>query len=354
MSARLRHPRSARNRASGGRQPASRRRVLCGTLAAMLVPCLARAQTAAPQLRLALPSLALPVSDLAEATGQPGYRALHAELRRLGYIEGRNLTVLRHSAHGNAERLAELVQTIVASKPGVIFAGDPRLLLALKAATAAPIVAVTGDPVAGGLVESLERPGGNITGFSVDPGAAVVDRRVALLQEMVPDVSPMAWLGPRAVWESGTGEVMRAAAERAGANLVPALLESPVEPAEYRRVFAALRAGKVRALYVSGVAENVRNRRLIVSLAAAAAIPAMYLQRADVEAGGLMAYAVDVVDLYRRAAGYIDLIARGRSPAELPFQQPAKFDFAINLKTANALDIVVPKSLLGRADYVVE
>ncbi len=331
-----------------------RRLFLAFTSATALAPLAAAAQSPGKVYRLAILAPGVPIADMTE-TKHPFYQALFEELRRLGYVEGRNLAVGRRSAEGDARRLAALGREVVAFKPDVIFADANRSAEAVKAATTTiPVVALVVDPVGFGFAVSLVRPGGNITGFAVAAGPEIIGKRIELLKQAVPTASRMAALWPRGWWEDRVGEVFREAAKRAGLTPVDAPLDPPVREAEYRRAFAAMVRDRVDSIYVTAASENSVHRRLIAELAAEARLPAIYFHREAAEAGGFMAYATDFIDIYRRAAGYIDRILKGANPAELPFQQPTKFDLVINMKAAKALGLTIPPSLLGIADEVIE
>jgi putative ABC transport system substrate-binding protein len=326
--------------------------VLWGAASAPLV---ARAQVPGKAYRLAILTRAEPVANLHETSSHRNWRTWHQELRRLGYSEGRNLHIERRSAEGDLRRLPELVRHIVQWKPDAIFAPNQDGAEALKAATVKiPVVAVTSDPIRSGLAATLARPGGNVTGFSMDAGAEIFAKRMALLKETAPTTSRLAALLLRQHWETWIGDELREAARRLGITLIGALLEAPVNELAYRRAFATMRQERADSALVSPSPENVVHRRLIAELAAQAGLPMMYSWRDNVEAGGLVAYAVDVPDIFRRAAGYIDRVLKGANPAEMPFQQPSKFELVLNLKTAKALGLTIPQSILARADEVIE
>ncbi len=331
-----------------------RKFLACASALALMRAGSAPAQSPGKVYRIAILSAAVPIADMAE-TGHADYRAFLEELRRLGYVEGQNLALERRSAEGDRRRLPALGREAVALKPDAIFSVDNFAIRALKAATPTiPIVAVAVDPVGVGFAASLVRPGGNVTGFSVGAGWEVIGKRVELLKRAVPTASRMAALWPRGFWEGRAGEVFREAAKRAELTPVDAPLDSPVGEGEYRRAFAAMVRDRVDSLYVTAASENSVHRRLIAELAAEAKLPAIYFHREAVEVGGLMAYAIDSIDIYRRAAGYIDRILKGADPAEMPIQQPTKYELLINMKTAKALGLAIPPSLLGIADEVIE
>ncbi len=332
----------------------NRRRFISAAAGALAAPRAAGAQQPGKMHRLAIVHPSAPTAEMAES-GNPNYRAFFQGLRRLGYSEGRNLRVERRSAEGHAARLAAIAEEVVRLRPDVIFGSSNRLLGAIKSSTGMiPIVGLVADPVGLGLAASLARPGGNFTGFSIDAGVEILGKRLELLREVMPAGRVMAYLTPRAVWESNYAGVTREAAQRAKVTLIGAPLDDPIDEAEYRRVFAAMSQQGVESLIVGEYAENFTHRRLVAELAAAAKLPAIYAFREYAEAGGLMAYGSDIADIYRRAAGYVDLILKGANPGDLPIQQPTRFELVINLKTAKALGIKFPPALLLRADEVIE
>ena len=292
---------------------------------------------------------------LSETGGLPIFRALFQELRRLGYVEGQNLVVERYSGEGRTEYYAELARNVVRRKPDLIFAVSARLVQHFKAATTTiPVVGYTSDPVSLGLGASLARPGGNITGVVPDVGLELWDKQLQFLTEATPTASRVAYLTPRAVWDNPTGAAMRAAAQRRGITLLGALLDSPVQEGEYRRAFAVMARERADALIVNDSPENYTWQRLIVELAENARLPAVYPNRMFVELGGLMAYGTDSVDLFRYTAHQIDQILKGAKPGEIPFYEATKFELVVNLKTAKALGLTIPPSLLTVADEVIE
>jgi putative ABC transport system substrate-binding protein len=225
------------------------------------------------------------------------------------------------------------------------------------ATTSIPIVGLMADPVAFGIVDSLAHPGGNITGISTDAGPEIWGKRLDLLREAAPGTSRVGFLASRSVWESPFGVAsLGVAAERMGISLIGPPLEGTLQEQEYRRVFEAMLQGHADALIVSDQAENFTktNRRLIVELAATSGLPAIYPYREQAEAGGLMAYAPDLLDIYRRAAGYVDQILKGTKAGEIPIYLAVKFDLVINMKAAKAIGLTIPPSLLLRADEVIE
>ncbi|HYS87005.1 MAG TPA: ABC transporter substrate-binding protein [Bradyrhizobium sp.] len=323
-----------------------------GTAAAW--PLAARAQQPAKMKRIAFVRPAGPVSE-ASVSGSPYYRAFFEELSRLGYVEGQNLGVERYSGEGRPERYAELARDVVNTHPDLIIAVAARLSLDFKTATTTiPIVSLINDPIALGLVPSIARPGGNITGVTISGGLELIGKRMGLLVEAMPKLSTVSYLVSRPYWEDPRGAAAREAAKQAGISLKAALLGSAFDEAEYQRVFRSMEQDRADALMVSDEAEHTPNRATIVELAAKGRIPTIYSYREFVEVGGLMAYSIDLADMYRRLANLIDKILRGANPADIPFYQPTKFELSINLKTAKALGLEMPAMLLGRADEVIE
>jgi putative ABC transport system substrate-binding protein len=331
-----------------------RRRGFIAGLVVATVTGHARAQQTTKVNRIAIVHPSDSVADLTETGGLRHYRALFEELRRMGYIEGQNLLIDRYSGEGRAENYPELAHKVVGLNPRLIVAVG-RLVRDIKAATTTiPIVAISADPVANGLVSNLARPGGNITGVSIDAGPEIQGKRLEFLHDVVPRVSKVAYLASRSVWDTGYGAPMREAAMRTGVFLIGAPFDGPFNEAEYRRVFAAMAQAGAEALVVVDQTENFTNRRLIVELAAKGRLPAIYPYREHVELGGFMAYTSDRPDLFRHAANEIDQIFRGTWPGDIPFYQPIKFELVINLKTAKTLGLTIPLALLARADEVIE
>jgi len=301
--------------------------------------------------------LALAVYDLQENGGVRAYRAFLDELRKLGHVEGANLIVERYSGGARLDRYEELVRGVVQSRPDVIFTSGSEITRHLKAATAAiPVVAVLTDPVAEGLINSLAHPGGNITGAAVDAGIEIWSKRLALLKEAIPAASHVGLLCARPYWEDPgkAGEALRAAASKLGISVSGCLQEGQLQEAGYRSAFDAMRLDRLDGLVVHDQAENFTNRKLIVELARNASLQTIYPYREYVELGGLMADAVDLPDAFRRAAGQVDQILRGVSPSALPFYQQTRFELLINLKTAKALSLNIPGTLLASSDEVIE
>jgi putative tryptophan/tyrosine transport system substrate-binding protein len=207
------------------------------------------------------------------------------------------------------------------------------------------------DPIAMGLVASIARPGGNITGVTIAGGLKIIGKHMELLVEAVPKLSTIGYLTSRSFWEDPRGAAVREAAKQAGISLSPVIL-SVFDEAEYQRVFRSM--DRADAFMVSEEPENSTYRATIVELVTKGRIPAIYPLREYVELGGLMAYSIDLVDTFRRFASLIDKILRGANPGDIPFYQPTKYELSINLKTAKALGLEIPAMLLARADEVIE
>jgi putative tryptophan/tyrosine transport system substrate-binding protein len=321
--------------------------------AAAVWPLAARAQQPAKIKRVAFFTVATPVGEVVASSNI--YRPWFEELSRLGYVEGQNLVVERYSAEGRTEQFADLAREVVSTHPDVIYAGDVRLVLTLKVnSTAIPIVTMAPDPVAFGLVPSIAHPGGNITGISIDAGVEVWGKRLALLLEAIPKPSNAKFLTSEYGWESAQGSVIRNAAKQLGISITGALLDRNIDEAQYRRLFSSMEQDRVDALLVSPEAANFTYRQLIVDLAAKSRVPALYPTREQVQLGGLMAYAFNLPDTYRRIANVIGQILKGANPGDIPFYQQTKFELVINAKTAKALGLEIPPSLMLRADEVIE
>src|SRR5712691_11687198 len=317
-------------------------------------PLAALAQQPAKMKRIAYVHSAGNVSRIS-VSGEPFYRAFFEELSRLGYVEGQNLGVERYSGEGRTERYAELARDVVNTHPDLILAVGGRLSLDFKMATTTiPIVTMIIDPIAMGLVASIARPGGNITGVTIAGGLEIIGKRMGLLVEAMPKLSTVGYLASRPLWEDPRGAATREAAKRAGVALKAALLGSAFNEAEYQRVFRSMEQDRADALMVSEEPEHTTYRATIVELAAKGRIPTMYPFREFAEVGGLLAYSINQADIYRRLANLIDKIFRGANPGDIPFYQPTKFELSINLKTAKALGFEMPAMLLGRADEVIE
>lgn len=322
--------------------------------AAAAWPLAARAQQAATKRRIAIFHPAIPTTLLTETGGGSAWRAFFGELRRLGYVEGDNLIIERYSAEGHHERYAEIAREIVTRNPEVIVTGTNPVVTAFKAATSSiPIVAFMLDPLHAGLVTSLSRPGGNLTGITLDAGIEVWGKRLEILKEAIPSAARAVFLGMRGGWEGPSGQVLRDAAARLGVSLEFMLPETGT-PSDIERVFAAMEQQRPDALLTSGEGDLYANRQLLAELSVKNRLPTMCPYRDHVEAGGLMGYAVDLAELLRRMADDVHQILKGTRPGDIPIYQPTKFELLINLKTVKALGLTLPPALLARADQVFE
>ena len=324
-----------------------RRRFLLTSLAGVLAaPVAGEAQPAGKSYR---------ISFLALTPGEDttSMKALVERLRELSYVEGRNMTLEYRSAEGLPERLPQLAMELVRARPDVLIAGFGTLTAqAAKAATTTiPIVFTTvGDPVGAGVVTSLARPGGNATGLS---GLTEIGgKRLELLQELVPGNKVVAVLmNPATPFTRLALQEVKMAAEAERIRLE--VLEARTPDQVSGRLEAAIKAG-AHGLLVLEDPLMYDLRRQIADLAAKFRLPAVYTYRDYAQAGGLMSYGTDRRQIYRRAAEYVDKILKGAKPADLPVEQPTKFELVINLKTAKALGLTIPPSLMLRADQVIE
>ena len=282
--------------------------------------------------------------------------AFRQALRDLGYVEGRNVVIEYRDAEGKIERLPALAAELVALRVDVIVAaGTPPALAAKQTTWTIPIVlAAVFDPLTSGLVTSLARPGGNVTGTSTLAPEAV-GKCLEHLTQAVPGVSRVAALWqPGAFGERTEQDMLKAAEVAARALGVRLQFVEARGPEYFDRAFSDMTMARADALTVLPSNMFTNERRRLVDLAAKNRLPAVYPWREGVDAGGLMAYGANFADLYRRAATYVDKILKGAKPGDLPVEQPTKFELVINLKTAKALGITIPPLVLGRADQVIQ
>jgi len=327
------------------------RRVFVGYLTGGLVatPLATEAQQAAK-----VPRIGYLTGNLASTPHT--LEAFRQGLRDLGYVEGRTVVIEYRDAEGKLERLPALAAELVALKVDVIVVTSTPAALAAKQATRTiPIVlAFVADPVGSGLVTSLARPGGNVTGLSMF-ALELVGKRLELLTQAVPGVSRVAALWhPGDYGERTEQDMLKEADVAARALGVRLQVVEARGPEDFDRAFSDMTRARAGAVTVQSTNIFLSERRRLVDLAAKNRLPAMYLAREFVDAGGLMSYAANVADLFRRAATYVDKILKGTKPADLPVEQPTKFELVINLKTAKALGLTIPPSLLGRADEVIQ
>jgi putative ABC transport system substrate-binding protein len=313
---------------------------------AALWPIVARAQQAAK-----LPTIGF-LGPTTPSSQSQHLAAFVQRLRELGWTEGRDVAIEVRWAEGRDERYAEIANEFVRRKVDIILTHNTLPALAVKQATSViPIVfASAGDPVSTGIVASLGRPGGNVTGLS-SQATDTASKRLGFLREVVPSLRRLAIIGnvenPFSMLEIGEVQV---AARTLGLDFVVFEIR---RAADVVPAFDALK-DRAEALYVAPDSLLFANRIRINTLALGARLPTMCFNREYVEAGGLMSYGASFTDLFRRAAGYVDKILRGAKPADLPVEQPTKFDLIINLTTAKALGLTVPQTLLVAADEVIE
>jgi putative ABC transport system substrate-binding protein len=283
----------------------------------------------------------------------PTFDAFLQGLRDLGYVEGRNLALNIRYAEGRNERFPALAAELVSLKVDVIVAeSTPAAIAAKQASSTVPIVMLAvGDPVGAKLVDSLARPRGNVTGLSlVAPELSA--KRLDLFKQTLPKVSRVSVL-----WNSANvGMRLRVQQTEIAAQALGVTLQSVTvqSPDDFDTVFVAMGKDRPESLLVMADTVTATNTKRIVEFAATNRVPAIYEARGFVDAGGLMSYGLDFLDHYRRATFYVDRILKGAKPADLPVEQPTKFELIINAKTAKALGLTIPQSLLLRADQVIE
>ena len=325
----------------------NRRTFLAGTGAVLLVaPLVVEAQQAGKVYRLGILS--------------PGARGgtstaslLPSKLRAMGYVEGQNLAIEQGFAAGRFDRLPALARDLVERRVDILFALSPIAVQAAKDATkTVPIVMllIYSDPVELGFVASFARPGGNITGVVLAAERTMAGKRLELLKEAVPGPTRIALL----VTTETYSRTQVQWAEKVAPSLGVKLVVVEVRGADYDRAFATIAAEGAHALFVADSTIFATDRVRIIQLAGKYRLPAIYGLREDVEAGGLMAYGGSASKFAERVAVYLDRIFRGANPAELPVERAATFELDINLKTAKALGLTIPPSLLGRADEVIQ
>ena len=327
-----------------------RRFLLTSLTGALATPLASQAQQAGKAARIGLVS-----------TNVVGNRHLIEAFRQglsdLGYVEGRNLMIEYRSAEGKLDRFQALATELVALKVDVIVATNTQAALAARQATATiPIVfAGPADPVSSGVVTSLSRPGGNVTGLSSMPTLELAGKPLELLTQAVPGRTRFAALWHRDYPQHTQEDILGAvegAARALGVHLQ--IVEARGGPETFPRAFAELIAARADALIVLTSVLFISERRRLVDLAAKHRLPAVYVVRDFVDDGGLMSYGPLWIDLFRRAASYVDKILKGARPGDLPVEQPTKFELVINLKTARALGLTIAPSVLARADQVIE
>jgi putative tryptophan/tyrosine transport system substrate-binding protein len=315
-------------------------------LSLLVAPLVAEAQPVPRMWRIAFLGAESP------ATSQHFLDAFREGLRDLGYVEGQNITIEARWAEGRNERFPDLVAELVQLRVHVLLAiSTPAALAAKQGTQTIPIVFIASEPFGSGIVASLARPGGNMTGLSLALGEEFAGKWLELLREAIPHASQVAILwNPANPANVEYLKALQVSAQRLGVTLEP---QGVQDPNQFESVFAAMATARAQALIVLTDPLTVRYRDQIVELAAKDRLPAMYGFREFVDAGGFMAYGSNVSYICRRAAVYVDKILKGAKPGDLPVEQPTQFELVLNLKTAQALGLTLPPSLLFQADEVI-
>ena len=294
-----------------------------------------------------------PVADMLGPEPRSRYaKAFVHALRALGYVEGQNLVLERRSAEGKSEQFDAIVSELVASRMDIIIgAGNPMAEAVKRAASTVPVVmAGLIDPLRAGIVTSLAKPGGGITGFTFHGGSEIEGRRLQMLKQAVPRANRVAYMYTSTDWEGPDGESVRATMQALGMSLI----QSEVAPERYADSFETVIRGGAEAIYSSRSGVHFISAQFLADFALARRLPSIHAWREVVEAGGLISYGADYADILRRAAGYVDSILKGAKAGDLPIQQPTKYELLINLRTAKTLGIDIPPTLLAGADAVIE
>jgi putative ABC transport system substrate-binding protein len=325
----------------------SRRRIVAGLLLSLAAPLVAEAQQAGKLSRIGV------LSPFSRDSSLVGRQSFLQRLHELGWIAGQNLAFEPRYAEGKLDRLPDFAAELVQLKVSVLLAvGTPAAFAAKRATATIPIVMLAADPMGTGLVASLGRPGGNVTGVTSEASLEFAAKRLELLKLAAPKTSRVGVL-----WDSsnpaglGARDATQAPARALGLTLLP---QDVRMPNDLEGALEALSRVRADALMVTESFANIEQRKVIVSFAEKHWLPTVFGERASVEDGGLMSYGTDPADLFRHAATYIDKILRGAKPGDLPVEQPTKFELVINLKAAKALGLSIPPSLLQRADQVIE
>ena len=326
----------------------NRRAFIGGAVGVLGVPLAGKAQPLGKVPRIGF------LGPRSRSDGAPFLDAFKQGLRELGWTEGQNIAIEYRFADGRLDRLPSLAVELVRLKVDVILAASTPPAVAAKNATRTiPIVmATSADPVELGLVASLARPGGNVTGLSFSVGLQVVGKELELLRETVPQVRHVAVLSNPA----NPGNVLALESVKSTASALGVQLQflEARGPNEFEAAFAAMARERAEALLVVPDSVLGLHRARLQTLVARSRLPSMFGLREHTEIGGLMSYAVDVRDSFRRAATYVDKILKGARPGDLPVEQPTKFELVINLKTAKALGLTIPPAVLARADEIIQ
>ncbi len=314
---------------------------LCAMLFALCLPAQAQQKGKVPRIGFLLPRTAVP-------------EEFRQRLRELGYVEGKNIIIEPRFAEGKFDRFSGFAAELVRLRVDVIATvSTPAAKAAKEATTTIPIVMLaSGDPVRRGLVASLARPGGNITGVTASAGTSIHAKRLELLKEIVPELSLVGVLwDPRRRNFPRTQKRIKHSAKLLGLTIQSLEVRSPDD---LESAFQAATEGGAQGLITLRHAPILRGRKRIVALAIKSRLPVIYGDKRFVKGGGLMSYGTSFADLYRRQANYVDRILKGAKPGDLPIEQPKKFEMFINLKTAKQIGITIPPEMLYRADKVIK
>jgi putative ABC transport system substrate-binding protein len=295
------------------------------------------------------------IISYAATADDASYKAFRDGLRELGYVEGRSIKIEFRTAQGRAERLPAIAQELVQLKSDVVVVGNARAAQAMKAATSTiPIVIVSSDPIAAGLVTTLSQPGGNVTGLSTMT-TDLTAKRVQLLQEAIPRLTRLGVLwNPSHSLSPFQAKVIEDLKAAAASMAIDLKIATAATAQEFSAAISEINRAHVQALYVVENPIFYAHRKTLAALILQARMPAIYGTKAFADDGGLMSYGADYASQARRAASYVDKILRGAKPGDLPIEQATELQLVVNLKTAKALGITIPESMLLRADEVIQ
>lgn len=298
--------------------------------------------------------LAIVLPDVPGPLVEPFYQSFSAELNRLGFVEGGTLIVDRYFGNSQASAYGDLMRSAVSKSPDAIFTIGGTLSLEAKGATQTiPVIVMVADPITLKIASSLARPGGNITGVTVDGGLELYGKRLGLLLDLQREIKRVGYLCSSRVL-SRTRPALHSTAQKAHIDIIDIDLGDKFEDGAYAKAFAQIADARLDALVISDEAEHPSHSEYLCAAAVSTRLPAVFPYRSLAVAGGLMAYSVDFNELYKYAAHQVAELLRGRSPATTPFYQPTRFQLVINTKTAQRIGLTVPPSLLLRADEIIE
>jgi putative ABC transport system substrate-binding protein len=319
-------------------------------LVMLVAPPFATAQRAERLPRIAIVFNNIPLAEMVGPDPvEPNARAIVHGLRDLGWVEGRNIVIERRSDEGRPERMPILMQELVGLPVDVIVTSGPGAVSAQRATKTIPIVGVHRDPVSSGLAASLARPDRNFTGVSASADTAIVGKLLQLLREVLPIAARIAMIAGTITGDPPWRRETEAAARALGVSLIWVGVD---KPEEFQQAFARIARDHAEAVVVTDSAVSWVHRHLIFDFAVRQGLPAIYEGREYCESGGLMSYGTSD-DAFQRLAAYVDKILKGAKPADLPIEQTSKYELVINLKTAKAMGLTIPRSVLARADEVI-